>query len=304
MDLTSDKNATSQIASTRPLHQLCGACLSSFPRHGEWSFERFCRQHPWGPYLMRQCTFKDLQNSANTGCHLCTMMLHVILRRQPNGTGFKFGLFLWDWKVRHAYTIGTFLNGEELDTKLEIRPLSTFQTDRPSVKIERLPSLDSNLGVTPLEMARNWLQVCQHNHTQCRPLKSTSTPWAQQSKYIRLISIQSQDNGTQTYRLVEHPLDGNVDYMTLSYRWTDEVKKNKLLGENKERFYESIPTDDWPQIYRDAVMMTGYFHVQYLWIDALCIVQDDPCDWEEQAALMNIIYERGILNLAAVMGEE
>lgn len=89
----------------------------------------------------------------------------------------------------------------------------------------------------------------------------------------------------------------NVGYMTLSYCWTDEVKKNMLLKENKEQFFKSIPTNGWPQIYRDAVMMTGYFLVQYVWLDALCIVQDDPGDWETQAALMNIIYERGFSTL-------
>lgn len=109
---------------------------------------------------MRQCTFKDLEDSVKAGCHLCSLVLHAILRRQPNGTGFKFGLFLCDWKVRHAYGIGTFLNGEGLDTKLEIRPLSTLHSDRPSVKIEQAPSLDSNLSATALDLARNWLQVC------------------------------------------------------------------------------------------------------------------------------------------------
>lgn len=50
--------------------------------------------------------------------------------------------------------------------------------------------------------------------------------------------------------------------------------------------------------------MACHFDTQYLWIDALCIIQDDPDDWNEQAALMNIIYERGVVNLAGVMGEE
>ncbi|KAK3493431.1 hypothetical protein B0T13DRAFT_51728 [Neurospora crassa] len=192
---------------------------------------------------MRQCTIKDNRNSAKTGCHLCSMMLHAMLHRQPNGTQFKFGLFRWFCKVSHTYTIVTFLNGGELDTKLEIRPLSTFQIAQPSVRIERLPSLGSNFGVTPLEVARHLLQVCEHNHTQCRPPKSTSTPWAQQSKYIRLISIRSQDNGGQTYRLIKQPLDEFVDYITFSYRWTDDVEKNMLWRENTERFTESTQTD-------------------------------------------------------------
>jgi hypothetical protein len=38
---------------------------------------------------------------------------------------------------------------------------------------------------------------------------------------------------------------------------------------------------------------------RYIWIDSLCIVQDDPEDWEVQSALMSEIYQNAILTLAA-----
>jgi hypothetical protein len=40
--------------------------------------------------------------------------------------------------------------------------------------------------------------------------------------------------------------------------------------------------------------------VRYLWIDSLCIIQDQTEDWLKQAALMGSIYSGGLLNLAAV----
>lgn len=44
--------------------------------------------------------------------------------------------------------------------------------------------------------------------------------------------------------------------------------------------------------------------IRYLWIDALCIVQDgdDGRDWAEQAADMAKIYQGGLLNISAVDG--
>jgi hypothetical protein len=42
-------------------------------------------------------------------------------------------------------------------------------------------------------------------------------------------------------------------YITLSYRWTAETGRTSLKTENKAKFEESIPTNDWPKVYRDAV---------------------------------------------------
>lgn len=38
---------------------------------------------------------------------------------------------------------------------------------------------------------------------------------------------------------------------------------------------------------------------RYIWIDSLCIVQDDAEDWEIQASLMSEIYQDAVLTLAA-----
>jgi hypothetical protein len=38
---------------------------------------------------------------------------------------------------------------------------------------------------------------------------------------------------------------------------------------------------------------------RYIWIDSLCIIQDDADDWEEQSALMSEIYQNAVLTIAA-----
>ena len=48
--------------------------------------------------------------------------------------------------------------------------------------------------------------------------------------------------------------------------------------------------------------ITHQLGVRYLWIDSLCIIQDQTEDWLKQAALMGNIYSGGLLNLAAVEG--
>ncbi|KAI8265546.1 hypothetical protein K4K58_011224 [Colletotrichum sp. SAR11_239] len=38
--------------------------------------------------------------------------------------------------------------------------------------------------------------------------------------------------------------------------------------------------------------------VRYMWIDALCIIQDSPSDWEKEAARMADVYENAFLTIA------
>lgn len=45
--------------------------------------------------------------------------------------------------------------------------------------------------------------------------------------------------------------------------------------------------------------MTRAIGVRYLWIDCLCIVQDDKNDWKKEAAVMGSIYERALMTIAA-----
>ena len=40
--------------------------------------------------------------------------------------------------------------------------------------------------------------------------------------------------------------------------------------------------------------------IQYLWIDALCIIQDSVADWQQEAATMADVYTHSICNISAL----
>ena len=52
--------------------------------------------------------------------------------------------------------------------------------------------------------------------------------------------------------------------------------------------------------FKDAVTICRGLNQQYLWIDSLCIVQDDENDWSEQAVAMGSIYGASYVTLAAL----
>ncbi|KAG8527742.1 uncharacterized protein KY384_007896 [Bacidia gigantensis] len=62
----------------------------------------------------------------------------------------------------------------------------------------------------------------------------------------------------------------------------------------------SIPMSSLPKTFHDAVSVTRALNIRCIWIDSLCIVQDDLVDWEQEAAKMASIYEGSCLTIAAV----
>lgn len=60
-----------------------------------------------------------------------------------------------------------------------------------------------------------------------------------------------------------------------------------------------IPESTLPLTFRHAVVLTRTLGCRYLWINSLCIVQDDEDDWQVEAAQMASIYRNSLLTLAA-----
>lgn len=54
-----------------------------------------------------------------------------------------------------------------------------------------------------------------------------------------------------------------------------------------------------PKTLRDAIIVSRALGLQYLWIDAICIIQDSPEDWAEQAGKMAGIYQDAHLTISA-----
>jgi Heterokaryon incompatibility protein (HET) len=103
-------------------------------------------------------------------------------------------------------------------------------------------------------------------------------------------------------RLVDN--DGSArKYVTLSYCWGKSktfTTTSRSLRLRKARIaFESLP-----RTFQDAVTITRQLDVRWLWIDALCIVQDDRKDWEKESTKMGSIYSMAHVTIAADSGTD
>lgn len=157
-----------------------------------------------------------------------------------------------------------------------------------------------------IRQAKLWLETCRSQHGSCKS-SVFELP-------IRLIDIQVEQGSKQD----ELPTDArcgrsvklcytdslppDTEYLTLSHRWGDGPPV-VLTHETKTQYHEMIPTEllDKPtgKVFRDAIHITQCLGFRYLWIDSLCINQQDDHEKGTEIMKMHRIYSGAVLNLSA-----
>lgn len=87
-------------------------------------------------------------------------------------------------------------------------------------------------------------------------------------------------------------------YIALIHRWGGNFTL-KTTKRTLSRRLRGFCFEDMPRKFRDAVLVAKALGIRYLWIDSLCIVQDDRQDWLEQSAKMGSIYMNSDFTIAA-----
>lgn len=89
-------------------------------------------------------------------------------------------------------------------------------------------------------------------------------------------------------------------YIALSHRWGSAADNVfRLTGDNESELMDVIPLDSLSRVFREAIDFTRDIGFRYLWIDSLCIMQNSAADWKRESALMDRVYARSTLNIAA-----
>jgi hypothetical protein len=131
-----------------------------------------------------------------------------------------------------------------------------------------------------------WLRQCVETHPICFP-RSPQLP-------KRLLNLERK-----LVRVVDTATRDFSKYMTLSHCWGQTTDMIQTTKQNLAARIAGIDWDELPPIFKDAIQLARNLDCQWIWIDSLCIVQDDAEDWEQQAAQMASIYSNSFLNIAA-----
>ncbi|KAK1499878.1 TOL [Colletotrichum abscissum] len=157
-----------------------------------------------------------------------------------------------------------------------------------------MPVLSAAGSQAHIAALSTWIRVCDDTH-DCSPASDTTfLP-------TRVIDVGSE--GAESCRLLcaDRGQTNSGRYLALSHRWgaPDQHRKFCTLKENLESFKEEIKLTELPRTFQDAINVTRSLDIGYLWIDSLCIIQDDPEDWKTESLLMEQVYSSAYATLAA-----
>lgn len=144
-----------------------------------------------------------------------------------------------------------------------------------------------------------WLQNCTKYHASCG--RTDQPPYASQYP-TRLLDVGVHGSGDYDIKLIEtHDVVPEGPYVTLSHCW-GKGHITSLTKANIKQFLLRVPA--LPKTYRDAITVARKLQVRYLWIDSLCIIQDDEDDWRTESLLMNQVYKNAPFNIAATAASD
>ncbi|KAI2471008.1 HET-domain-containing protein [Annulohypoxylon bovei var. microspora] len=137
------------------------------------------------------------------------------------------------------------------------------------------------------------LECCRVSHPQCQPSGSTPLP-------SRFLHISENGELFPQVRLLLTAKGGQKGlYAALSYCWGGP-QPFQLTKDNLNTLRGVVIDKDlFPQALKEAVRVTHLLGLRYLWIDALCIVQDDPEDKRREISQMCAIYQNAFVTIAA-----
>ncbi|TVY40441.1 hypothetical protein LSUB1_G003320 [Lachnellula subtilissima] len=243
-----------------------------------------------------------LRSSSENGCGLCSDLVEFI-------TSYLDGSSDWPLAKPYGIEVTAKLNTKKPSIStfsgFTVRFLSekgsqslgvVYRKYAPSTRSVniRIPHLRTPSTLSPenISMVRNWIIECETAHDNCPNIGEVCLP-------TRVIDVSIP------IPLLAESAGRIGRYATLSYCW----------GISQENSYEDqymttsntitsrirgMPLEEMPQTFQDAVKTTRILGIQYLWIDALCIIQDDLQDKEKEIPKMTSIYKNAIITLSAI----
>ncbi|KAK3351081.1 heterokaryon incompatibility protein-domain-containing protein [Neurospora tetraspora] len=129
-------------------------------------------------------------------------------------------------------------------------------------------------------------QCCiEHQNSQCQPRDIGFVP-------TRLLYI-GKDNNDLRLRMGLPPTE-DIRWAALSHCWGGGAPF-KLLQGNLMTLLEKVEISDLPPTFCDGIRVARELGLQHIWIDSLCIIQDNKTDWEVESSRMGMVYSQAFV---------
>jgi hypothetical protein len=135
------------------------------------------------------------------------------------------------------------------------------------------------------------MKTCLEEHPYCKDSDSIDLP-----ERLRVIDVTRRC-------LIEK---SQCDFVALSYVWGPDVDQSTVTYKSNVEELEgpgSLSPARLPQTLEDAMRVCEQLQERYLWVDRLCIIQDDTEDKARQIKAMDKIYSAARFVIVAAYGD-
>jgi Heterokaryon incompatibility protein (HET) len=248
-------------------------------------------------------SFAEVKTSANAGCKICHLVCGVMeeykYQYKPviKGASMEQSTILWSNLSINFYSPGKLAaTDDQLVACLDASDPESALNKYALHDLEYQYDLQYDVSERTddercFELARIWSDTCIHLHPRCARSQNPQLP-------NRVVDVGLTDSQTDPYLFETKGLKCG-QYITLSHRWPPNLNF-KTTSLNIDRHRHGMPLPQMPTTFRDAVIVCRKVGIRYLWIDALCILQDSEEDWAIEAPQMGTIYSNATFTISAL----
>ncbi|KAH3970441.1 hypothetical protein HBI18_113620 [Parastagonospora nodorum] len=187
------------------------------------------------------------------------------------------------WYPHKQSIINIFKSGPIIDTTDFVSNVPFMERSRPS------GDTGSEQSINTIKL---WMTSCKSSHHRyCTVNGEVRLP-------KRILEL------TEARFHLREGLDNEAIYACLSHCWGATGPSYMLTKDTIKSLKAGMPSTKLPRTFREAMELCMRLNIRYLWIDALCIIQQDIDDWKEAAATMADIYENAFLTIAATKSSD
>lgn len=259
---------------------------------------------PGADAKQHHANFKELKACARDTkkiCRLCRLLWAAVEDQASDNS--RAQRYLVSWPSNHVLALRAhessklLLRISELPVRRSANTVGTLEIHMPG-RTFQIPASFASSASSSVPVIKAWLEKCNHSHRTCGGGVKQKLP-------ARVIYIGEANK----CRLIE-PVGAHIDkYVALSYCWREDtsgqgVHRLQLTRHSMQAMMQNIDQARMARTHREAVEVARLLGYQYIWIDALCIIQGDKnegskSDWALQAHRVPRIYRDADVTLMA-----
>ncbi|KAF9557798.1 HET-domain-containing protein [Agrocybe pediades] len=235
------------------------------------------------------------RSATGDGCHWCKLLMST--RDSLPDASFPRGGANEAINIRVHIRISAPVDWTDVENVLEIYINATkaavyyIYANHDDEMVSKEIGLGAYCRETPsyvdYDEAKKCLDNCSRNHPTCPSSADTTLP-------TRLIDCSEP----QSPRLYETHRKMQGRYVTLSYVWGGDQKQKTTRANLPTYVHDGFKLKDLPKTIADAIVATNKLDLRWLWVDALCIIQDSDEDKLQELADMAHIYQDSYVTLS------